>query len=711
MNFILYSHINQASIDKNLGLPEYSYYFVLKEFQLAFEQLGKVILIQDPFTDVEPIYEQCRSQGEDCIFVCFSPPNKAPVGLSCPVVCVFAWEFNNLPNEVWDGDPRNDWRNVLAEHGRTITLAEYSAAAVRDSMGEDYPVVAIPVPVWSRFSKVRPCTPIVKPTPLEVAGHIVDSRLYTINVDTITLNKPERCFLFPAWDGKTLNMDCSLGGGGDGYLVGFYESEGWGTWSKTDEPWILLPCRIEGDIFLSLIARGYGHNAKRNIFIRVGDRIQEIFLSENFDRHELQFHLRAPVTKIQILGLDLTPVEQLSHQRTMGIGIEGFTIEKGVAPEGSSEPRLQLSEDESEFSFKAQAPELSHLVGFHYGESWGTWSRAVSPSILLGRELVGHTRVEFTAMGFGANAGREIGVQFGEQSKTIKLAKRAKTYTLDFDAVLPAEVLRFHGLDVSPREGAADDRVLGMGISQLRISGGKGSLPAVVLAENTNRLNTYFSGVVYTSVFNPGDSRKNWQDMLIAFVYTFRDVADATLILKVTHRSIASYLGIFHYYPQRLAPFKCRVVLIHGFLDDDAYQRLINASSYYVNTSHCEGLCLPLMEFMACGKPGIAPRHTSMADYVSKDSNFVIDSTVEPGIWPHDSRDVFRALRYRLDWWSLANCYKESYRVAKQEVPRYEAMSATGVERMKNFCSIERTRDLLADFFSSELKRSSNTES
>ena len=128
------------------------------------------------------------------------------------------------------------------------------------------------------------------------------------------------------------------------------------------------------------------------------------------------------------------------------------------------------------------------------------------------------------------------------------------------------------------------------------------------------------------------------------------------------------------------------------------YEKLIAATSYYVNTSRCEGLCLPLMEFMACGKPGIAPLHTAMRDYVDEDANFIVNSSREPGIWPHDPRDVFRARRYRLDWWSLVECYQRSYAVAKEDTGKYRAMSDRGIERIRGFCSQQRVVKQLAQF-------------
>lgn len=129
-------------------------------------------------------------------------------------------------------------------------------------------------------------------------------------------------------------------------------------------------------------------------------------------------------------------------------------------------------------------------------------------------------------------------------------------------------------------------------------------------------------GVVYTSVFNPYDGRKNWKDMISAFCTTFREVSDATLVLKLTHHDIANALTdmLHHLYKNQF--YRCRIVLIHGYLADADYEALVQATSYVVNSSYGEGQCLPLMEFMSCGKPAIAPVNTAMADYISGDNAF-----------------------------------------------------------------------------------------
>ena len=134
------------------------------------------------------------------------------------------------------------------------------------------------------------------------------------------------------------------------------------------------------------------------------------------------------------------------------------------------------------------------------------------------------------------------------------------------------------------------------------------------------------AGVVYSTVLNPADGRKNWVELITAFCWAFKETDNATLVLKMTHHDLEYYRIVLVTLLSRLSPFRCRVVVLHGFLDDAQYQGLIAASTYYVNASTGEGLSLPLMEFLAGGKPAIAPRHTAMADYINDDLGFVLET-------------------------------------------------------------------------------------
>jgi glycosyltransferase involved in cell wall biosynthesis len=206
------------------------------------------------------------------------------------------------------------------------------------------------------------------------------------------------------------------------------------------------------------------------------------------------------------------------------------------------------------------------------------------------------------------------------------------------------------------------------------------------------------SGVVYTTVLNPADSRKNWVEIITAFCWAFKSVETATLIVKMTHHDLEYYRIVLITLLSRLAPFSCRVVVLHGFLEDEQYRELISASTYYVNASSGEGLCLPLMEFLSASKPVIAPTHTAMADYVDDDLAFILQCSLEPFCWPHDPTGIFTTHRHRLNWQSLMEAFQASYAVATQQPQQYRRMSRHAFAKMQAFASVEVVTAPLGEF-------------
>lgn len=104
------------------------------------------------------------------------------------------------------------------------------------------------------------------------------------------------------------------------------------------------------------------------------------------------------------------------------------------------------------------------------------------------------------------------------------------------------------------------------------------------------------------------------------------------------------------------------------------------------------------MEFMSCGKPAIAPCHTSLADYVEQSSTLLVQSGVEPAIWPHDPRELFRALKYRIDWESLMNAYRHSYEIVKNKPEAYREMAEAARLKMKDYSALSTVEKQLQRF-------------
>lgn len=418
MIIIVYSETFKGNVHKQLGESEYSYYFVLKEFRPLLEKFGIVVAVGDPVHEVPAITRSAAEHGETCLFLSFTPPHLTPIDTGCPTVPFFAWEFDTLPDEAWDDEPRNDWRLPLGTVGRAITHSNFTVGVVKGVMGNDYPIISIPAPVWDRFDELYRKIP---PLP---SCRGIDLRIVGVVVDTA-----------------------------------------------------------------------------------------------------------AP---------DFVPV----HRQV---------------PSPST----------------ADAPYRLHL-----------------------------------------------------------------------------------------------------------------------------------EGIILCSVFNTQDGRKNWHDMMCAFCLEFRDDPDVTLVFKLTHhdpsKAFEHVMGTIY----RLSPFKCRLVLIQGYLSDEDYEKLVGATSFTVNASGGEGQCLPLMEFMAAGKPAIAPRHTALLDYMTDENSFHVETSLEPSDWPHDPRDAFRAHRHRLDVSSLRRAYREAYNVAKTDPERYARMSVTANRDLKAHCSRAVAERKLCDILGFALPRS-----
>lgn len=410
MIFIEHTRHGDATIRDNFGAPEYSYHFVMKAFRPALDRLGARIEVRDPGREVDPIYAAAQARGEDCVFLSFGPPQSTHLGLACPTVPVFAWEYDTIPDESWNGEPRHDWRYVLARTQAAMTLCSATVEAVRRTMGEDYPIWATPAPVFDRFAARRS------------------------------------------------------------------EARGW------REPFTL---DVEGAAAIS-----------------AGE-------------------------------IDLAP--------------------------------------------------------FH-------WERPVAESL-----------------------------------HALQLVMAAR--------------------ETRP-------------------------MPSSLALE----------GVIYTAVLCPRDSRKNWPDMIAAFVWAFRDTPGATLILKLTQAALDEALAPMLRFIATLGRFRCRVILLHGMLSDEAYGALIDASSYAVNTSVGEGQCMPLVEYMACGRPAVTPDHTAMRDYVTTKNAFVAPSTQRPAAWPHDDRLVNRGRHHRVSFAGLVEQFRESWRAAQQPA-RYAAMSRAAIGSVEAYCS------------------------
>lgn len=197
------------------------------------------------------------------------------------------------------------------------------------------------------------------------------------------------------------------------------------------------------------------------------------------------------------------------------------------------------------------------------------------------------------------------------------------------------------------------------------------------------------SGIVYTSILNPIDGRKNWQDLLTGFLLALGDREDATLVVKLITSGPDATARVLYNYEVRDIPHRCKLVFIADYLTDEQLHQLAGASTYYLQTTKAEGNCLPLMNYLAAGRPGISPEHSAIGDYFDDEIGFVVESHAEPSAWPHDPRLRVRTTWNRIVWTSLVQQIRKSYTVAKNDRSAYGAMSQRGRTRMRQWAAAE----------------------
>ncbi|GAB5452322.1 MAG: hypothetical protein Hals2KO_26500 [Halioglobus sp.] len=550
MHFYCYSAIDESSIATSLGEPDYSYYFVLKAYQPLLDALGTweiVAALDDSFAEA---WQQRVATGTPCYVLAFAPPHKIPRDLPYRVIPVFAWEYSTLPSKDVLGEEADCWVSALAHFGTAICHSTFARDVVLHDVGPQVAIESIPAPLWDSCAPVRERLTerrAIKARRLAFSATVIDTQEFNLSAETLFPREGVLCPLTLSASGQApvRSVAIDIGkGAADVMTVGLHPPEGWGAWTRADNPWVLLPGTLSGRVRLTVAMMGFGPNEGREILLHVGDRQVPLVAGADMQEHQVEIEITSPTNFLRFSNIDHSQQAGGDDTRVLGIGLGAIGVE-------------QLSETDE-----------------------GTVNT------------------------------------------------------------------------VTPREVDLD-------------------------------------GVVYTSIFNPRDGRKNWEDMLTAFCYAFRAEPKATLILKMTCKSASEYLDDLFDMLCQLHPFDCRVVILHGFLESEEFSALLETTSYVVNASRGEGQCLPLMEFMSSGIPAIAPVNTAMADYVTPQSAFIVDSTPEPTFWPHENSQLLTTWWHRPSWESLFNAYLESYRIGRNDAESYTRMASSAAGALHQYCSIE----------------------
>jgi glycosyltransferase involved in cell wall biosynthesis len=143
--------------------------------------------------------------------------------------------------------------------------------------------------------------------------------------------------------------------------------------------------------------------------------------------------------------------------------------------------------------------------------------------------------------------------------------------------------------------------------------------------------------VVFMSVFNAHDFRKQIGPMLEGFLKLAATHPEAILLLKMTTPDMGNTINDIVLKEQilneaRMIPpmISERIWITKQVLTRDELNRLYDMSSYYLCTSYAEGQNLPLIEAMGRGVVPVSVDHTAMAGYISEANAVVIPSEKKP---------------------------------------------------------------------------------
>lgn len=627
LNFVLYSARGSAALSSTLGMPEYSYVFVMRGFREVLRRMG-VVHVVHAASDADAIHDACLRRGETCIMLSFAPPQGTTLGLRCPTIPVIAWEFSTIPTGGWDGDMREDWRLVLRQTGRAITISDFAARAVRAEMGAHYPVEFVPTPVWDRLGAVRTrmgsdrALRASAATELELDGFMWDSRAAELSptMRPPPLPSPPRragAGLLPV-RGALL----ALGIASEAQRAAEAEQKAAAARREAE----LAACelaRLQGERDASerraaeasqAAMMGSGPALRRRV--RITAR-----LARQWYREAVRDALPGPVTgAVSALG-------------RMALALRAPSVAATAA-----EPALLAAPPAASPVAEADPQARADVAA--------TEPRDAEPPATV-RYL-----------------------PIGDVVETAKPHPIPRYLPAPDDAPLPEPDLAVFSPDPYPAASAA--------------------APRTVRAR--------LGGMVFTTVLSPKDGRKNWQDIITAFVMAFQHEPDATLVVKMIGSDAAYWWWEFNSVVRTLPQFVCRVLVLSGFLDDENYQELIAATHFVVNASLAEGQCLPLVEFMSGRRPAIAPHHTAMLDYITPANAVIVSSGIEFCSWPHDPRNDLITTRHRIEWPSLRDAYQEAWRIFHEDPDRYHAMADAAATSVRAYCADDVAGPRLAAF-------------
>ena len=398
-------------------------------------------------------------------------------------------------------------------------------------------------------------------------------------------------------DGRWSRFDESLDSPNALIALGFYELEEWGVWSRTENPKLVLPYFVYGEVFIEIETVGFGPNIGREIHISIGGVTSSIALAQQPHTSIHFFNVDSPSRTIEFSNIIPSRLDEVDDPRTMAIGVSKISI---AAPSLSN---ATWDGTPTFIDLANQTHNQLDFVGFHSRESWGIWSETDPCHVILPFSVHGDCEIQFFAQGFGENIGTSLTVFLGQSSAQFVLEQEPKQFIFRFKTEEPTHLLRISGFTSNSTRSRPGTRSMGIGIHRLQVTlPPDGALVAArikkrqaiisVLAPRQRTQNTprvvktpsiETTGFTTVAVFNETSNSNQWRDVVSAFLWTFRENPEATLVIQNSNVSGASFFSELMFLFFRVGEIKCRVIAVHTH---DTYRdapSLLAAADLYVH--------------------------------------------------------------------------------------------------------------------------------
>jgi len=399
------------------------------------------------------------------------------------------------------------------------------------------------------------------------------------------------------WDGRRCTFTEALDSPNALLALGFYELEEWGVWSRTENPKLVLPFLVHGEVFIEIETVGFGPNIGQEVHMSIGGTNASITLSPPLHTSSHLLHVTEPSRTSEFSNIIPSRLDEVDDPRTMAIGVSKISV---------AAPGLSNAVWDGTPTFIDLANQTHNqldFVGFHSRESWGIWSETDPCHVILPFSIHGDCEIQFFAQGFGENIGTSLTVSLGQSSAQFVLEQEPKQFIFRFKTEEPTHLLRISGFTSNSTRSRPGTRSMGIGIHRLQVTRPPdGVLVAAkikkrraiisALAPKQRKQNTprvaktpsiETSGFTTVAVFNEASNSNQWRDVVSAFLWTFRENSEATLVIQNSNVSGASFFSELMFLFFRVGDIKCRVIAIHTH---DTYRyapSLLAAADTYVH--------------------------------------------------------------------------------------------------------------------------------